>query len=494
MDSTGTRLDLLTRLAELARECPERQAAVSVECDTADDGLTYGHLAQATLHLAGRLRRELPAGGVVIVCGANAPELFPAVLGVLAAGMTVFPTHPGVSEPELRRAVAGSRAVAVIGDGRTLRVLADVGLLRIDLGSATDVPAGVSAPSWSDFDQMHSGLLLQSSGTTGRPKIVRRLAPALDAVAHAVVAAVGLRPDDRVLAAIPLCHAYGLESAMLGPLVAGSCVLTCDGFPPAVISRAFAEGGVTVFPGVPFMFQVLAELDIRRVSALRRTYSAGGPLPAGIAEAFTRRTGVRIGQLYGASEIGSATFNDPDEDGFLQSSVGRPMRGVEIRVVQGDDPARPVPVGDEGQVAVRAASMLNEYADDDTPALTNGFFLTGDLGRLDDRGRLSITGRVKLQIDVGGLKVNPLEVEFVLCQFPGVRECAVVPMRVAETVNRLRALVVPDRGQSGFNVAALRRFARSRLAAYKVPRLIEICDSLPRSPTGKIQRHALAET
>ena len=99
MDSTGTRLDLLTRLAELARECPERQAAVSVECDTADDGLTYGHLAQATLHLAGRLRRELPAGGVVSVCGANAPQMFPGVLGVRGAGVTVFPTHRSRAGP-----------------------------------------------------------------------------------------------------------------------------------------------------------------------------------------------------------------------------------------------------------------------------------------------------------------------------------------------------------------------------------------------------------
>ncbi len=494
MDSTGTRLDLITRLAELAQECPERQAASSVDCGTTHSGLTYGHLAQATLHLAGRLRRELPAGGVIIVCGANAPELIPAVLGVLTAGMTVFPTHPGLTEPELRRAVGGSRAVAVIGDGRTLRVLADENLLRIDLGSATDVPAGVSTPAWDDFDQRHSGLLLQSSGTTGRPKIVRRLAPALDAVAHAVAAAVGLRPEDRVLAAIPLCHAYGVENAMLGPLVAGSCVVTSDGFPPAVITRALAEGGVTVFPGIPFMFQVLAELDVRRVSALRLAYSAGGPLPASVAEAFTRRTGVRIGQLYGASEIGSVTFNDPDEDGFLPSSVGRPMPGVEIRIVEGNDPDCRVPAGDEGQVAVRAASMLHDYADDDTPALTKGFFLTGDLGRLDGTGRLTITGRLKLQIDVGGLKVNPLEVEYVLAQFPGVSECAVVPMRVAETVNRLRALVVPDRGQGGFDVAELRRFARTRLAAHKVPRLIEVCDSLPRSPTGKIQRQALGET
>jgi len=494
MDATGTQLALIARLAEHARECPERQAVQSVDCGLNRGGLTYGRLAQRTLHLAGRLCRELPPGEVVIVCGVNAPDLLPAVLGVLTAGMTVFPTHPGLTEPELRRAAVGSRAVAVIGDGRTLRMLGDADLRRIDLGSAADVPAGVSTPAWGDFDQRQSGLLLQSSGTTGPPKIVHRRAQALDAVAFAVASAVGLRPEDRVLAAIPLCHAYGIENAILGPLVAGSCVLTCDGFPPAVIIRAMNEGGVTVFPGVPFMFQALTELDVGRLPSLRRAYSAGGPLPASVAEAFARRTGVQIGQLYGASEIGSVTFNDPDEDGFLPSSVGRPMRGVEIRIVEHDDPDCRMPVGGEGQVAVRAASMLHDYADDGTPALTKGFFLTGDLGRLDDAGRLTIIGRVKLQIDVGGLKVNPLEVEQVLAQFPGVMECAVVPMRITETVNRLRAFVVPDREHGGFDVAALRRFARTRLAAHKVPRLVEVRDSLPRSPTGKIQRQALAET
>lgn len=493
MNATGNRLDVITHLAALAREFPERPAVGSVDAGAVGGELTYGRLAQATLRLAGRLRGALAPGSVVIVCGANAPELVPSMLGVLTAGMAVFPVFPGLAEPELRRAVQGSRAVAVIGDRRTLEILGDRDLLRLDLGSTPGVAADGVTPSWDDFDQRRSGLLLQSSGTTGRPKIVRRPAPAVDAVAHAVAAAVGLRPEDRVLAAIPLCHAYGVENAMLAPLVAGSCVLTCDGFPPAAITRAFAEGGVTVFPGVPFMFQVLADLDLPRLS-LRRAYSAGGPLPAGIAKAFARRTGATIGQLYGASEIGSVTFNDPDEDGFQPSSVGRPMDGVEIRIVERDDPDHQVPPGGEGQVAVRAASMLHDYADDSTPALTKGFFLTGDLGRLDDAGRLAITGRVKLQIDVGGLKVNPIEVECVLAEFPGVSECAVVPMRMAQTVNRLRALVVPDRGRGALDVAELRRFARARLAAHKVPRLIEVRDALPRSSTGKIHRQALTET
>jgi len=234
---------------------------------------------------------------------------------------------------------------------------------------------------------------------------------------------------------------------------------------------------------------------------LRRAYSAGGPLPLAVFDAFRQRFGIPVSQLYGATEIGSVMFNDPDAPGpFDPASVGRPMRGVDVRVldVERPRPDQPLPAGAEGHVAVRADSMMSGYLRDDDdeaapPTTVDGYLLTGDLGRLDAHGRLTLTGRIKLLIDVGGLKVNPLEVEAVLAQHPEVAACVVLPVRVSDTVSRLKAIVQPrDPAGGGPTAESLRRFARERLTPYKVPRLFEVRATLPRSPTGKILRHLVA--
>ncbi|MGN6627830.1 MAG: AMP-binding enzyme, partial [Tepidisphaeraceae bacterium] len=124
-------------------------------------------------------------------------------------------------------------------------------------------------------------------------------------------------------------------------------------------------------------------------------------------------------------------------------------------------------------------------------AIGDGFFPTGDLGHMDAAGRLIITGRSRLLIDIGGRKVNPLEVEGVLCQHPGVRECVVISMRQSETIRRLRAIVVPEDQSAAPSVESIRQFARARLAPFKVPRQIEFWDALPRSATGKVLRQQL---
>src|SRR5207248_9893851 len=181
-------------------------------------------------------------------------------------------------------------------------------------------------------------------------------------------------------------------------------------------------------------------------------------------DAFESKFGVRIGQLYGATEIGSVTFSDPACEHFNPAGVGRPFDGVDIKIV-------------EGEVLVRAPSMFQGYLNE--PA--SGYFHTGDLGHLEEQGNLTITGRLKLLIEVGGLKVNVLEVEDLLAQHPAVAEAAVVAVRVSDTVSRLKAVVTPKSIDNPPVPEEIRRFLRERLTAYKVPRLVEVRDSLPRS-------------
>jgi acyl-CoA synthetase (AMP-forming)/AMP-acid ligase II len=467
--------ELLARLAHHARERPGAVAAREVG-PGGGAVVTYGQLAARVGGAAGRLRGR---GTVVVVTG-NRVEFFIAVLAGWAAGCVVMTMHPSVAEKELAGAVERTGAEMVLLDDRHAPGAACGGAERVELREFLARTGELELRVGSG-----GGLLLQSSGTTGLPKIVRRSSAAVDAVARNVAEAAGLTPQDRVLAAAPICHAYGIENGFMAPVWAGACVHLCDGLdlPVAMVEL---ERGCTVFPGVPFMFEVLAKTAGCR-GTLRLAYSAGGMLPAPVAREFEEKFGRRVGQLYGASEIGSVTFNDPAHPAPDALSVGRPMRGVRVRVVDPNDAGleRELPAGTEGMVAIHAPSMMSGYVDGEAP-IVNGFFVTGDLGRVDAAGALTITGRLKQLIDVGGLKVNPAEVEAVLMEHGGVRECAVVAVAVTPTVSRLKAVVVGEAG-----VEELRRYARERLAGYKVPRVWEVRERLPRTASGKVLRAEL---
>ena len=230
-----------------------------------------------------------------------------------------------------------------------------------------------------------------------------------------------------------------------------------------------------MLPAVPSVFEMLCRAGGGPAAfpRLRAAYSAGALLPPAVAEAFARRYGVRVGQVYGATEIGSVTTTKPADDDFDPTRVGRPMEGVEVRILDPDrlDPAHPLPTGAEGVVAVRAPSMLSHYVS--SPRKTGyrpkqswcgGFFITGDLGRLDAGGSLTPTGRAKLIIDVGGRKVNPAEVEAVLAEHPAVGACVVVGVAVSETVFRLKAVVTATEGSPPVD-----RRGRGRLTAVRPP-------------------------
>jgi len=237
---------------------------------------------------------------------------------------------------------------------------------------------------------------------------------------------------------------------------------------------------------------MLCEREGRKLPKLRVAYSAGGPLPVEIARGFEAKYQKRVSQLYGASEIGSVAYNDPTIEPFDPRSVGRAMDGVEIRIIDVSEGRidQPLEVGAEGHVAIRATSRMSGYVGEESSPFVDGFFLTGDLGRLDRSGALTLTGRIKLLIDIGGRKVNPLEIEQVMQSHPDVSACVVVPMRASQTLFRLRAIVTPAAGRVP-DVRELRAWAKERLSGYKVPRVFEVRESLPRSVTGKVLRHLL---
>lgn len=469
------RFALLERITEVAAADPAR---VAYHDTKTGKRLSYGELIAAVGSVRTFLKRDISAGDVVMLQCGNRIEFAVWFLALIAQGQGVYPISPQSTEAEAAVLAERVRAAAVVG-ARALASVPRHWAIESALSLTGDASAHAIEPG--------GYLLLSSSGTTGSPKIVQRSRQSLDAVAHAMVNAIGFVSADRVLACVPLTHSYGIEHGLLAPLWAGCGVDLCDGFDLSAVGRVLGSE-ITVLPAVPAMIEMLTTLADApdRLAALRRVYSAGGPLSPAINERFARRYDRRVGQVYGMTEIGSVTFNDPDDADFVPQSVGRPMDDVSIRIQPAEDDANPA----QGEIAVRAASMFDGYLGE-SAAISDGFFYTGDLGHLDAMGRLNITGRSRLLIDIGGMKVNPLEVEDVLCQHPGVRECVVISMWQSETIRRLRAIVVPEDHRSVPTVESIRQFARARLAPFKVPRKIEFWDALPRSATGKVLRQQL---
>ena len=478
-------MKLLQRIDTHARSAGNRTAYR--ELCTGGRELTYPQLRDAAMAFAALVSNKVAAGGVVMLCVPNRIEYPVAFLGVLAAGCSVFPVSAEITDVELRSLAQEARATAIIGTQRACATLTDQVTTTIGVAEilSPDAPAA-TAPREAAID-----LLLCSSGTTARPKIVLRDAASLDAVSESMCNAIGFTPDDCVLSIVPLCHSYGLEHGLLAPTWAGSSVHLCGGLDLAIIMPQLATGGITLFPAVPSAYDMICQVgETHRLTSLRKAYAAGAPLPQSVYDAFEAKFGVRIGQLYGATEIGSVTFSDPDAPRFDPRSVGIAYPGVQLKIV---DPLTrcDLAAGAEGELMIAAPSMFRGYVNESTPSTTNGFFSTGDLARLDEFGNLTITGRLKLLIEVGGLKVNVLEVEQLLAQHPSVGEAAVVAIRVSETVSRLKAVVTPRDQDSPPAPDELRRFLRERLTAYKVPRVVEVRATLPRSPAGKILRRLL---
>ncbi|CAG0990583.1 fatty-acyl-CoA synthase [Phycisphaerales bacterium] len=442
---------------------------------------TYRALAHSVQRLAARLAADFPPGAPVALWAENGPEHVAWLLAGFTAGLRVLLLHPLLTTHEAEAAMrrCGARAVVSAATRTTLP--------HLSLSLANDL----SDPPNAMTDRAVGSAILLSSGTTGLPKLARRDGPSLDADGASLAAAASLTPDDRVLAAVPMSHSYGMDLTLAALVAGASLHIRPGGFEGGALHRYLADGGVTVVPGVPLMFAALArDSGSARPSGVRLAFSAGSPVPPRLSEDVRRHWGITLGHLYGATELGAVTFGNPGDPRFSPASVGFAMPGVHFRVVDPADHARELPLGSEGELAVLAPSMLCEYLDGPVP-LVDGHFLTGDLGRLDEHGRIYVTGRLKHLIDIGGLKVNPAEVEAVFEQHPAILDCALAPLVLSDTVTKLRLLYVPVDDAPAVSAPDLRAFARSRLAPYKLPRTYQPVPTLPRSASGKLLRDLL---
>jgi long-chain acyl-CoA synthetase len=305
---------------------------------------------------------------------------------------------------------------------------------------------------------------------------------------------MGLTGTDCVLATLPLSHSFGINGALLAPILAGARVAIVESFTPPAALAAIAQHGVTVFPGVATMFRRLLDtpaLDPSQLATLRVAVSGAAPCSWDLAQEWRARTGVRILRGYGMTELFRPISYRADDPRDVPESIGRPVPGVELRIV--DEAGRPRPAGETGELWIRSPAVMEGYleAHEETRAvLADGWFRTGDLATLSADGFVTIAGRKKELILRGGYSVVPGEVEAVLLTHLAVAEAAVVGVPHPDLGEEVAAFVTLRAG-AAVDPATLIAHCRERLAGYKYPRHVTVLDALPKGATGKVLKTQL---
>jgi malonyl-CoA/methylmalonyl-CoA synthetase len=452
----------------LARRFP----APGAPCFLLPDGSsrTYGDLVLAVARVSRLLvERGIAPGDRVLAQTAKTPEAVVLYLATLRVGAVFVPLNTAYTEAEVDSFIADAEPALVVRDAVALAA-----------ESAALEPLGESVARAAD----DLAALVYTSGTTGRSKGAMLSHGNLAANAVALHDAWGFRPSDVLLHALPIFHVHGLFVALHCALLSGGAMLWLPKFDDDAVVAGLDRA--TVMMGVPTFYTRLlanAAFTRERAARMRLFISGSAPLLPATFDEFERRTGMRILERYGMSEAAIITTN-PLDGARLGGSVGYPLPGVELRIAGGQA---------TGVIEIRGPSVFRGYwrmpektAQDFT---ADGFFITGDVGRVDPDGRVWISGRAKDLIISGGYNVYPKEIELVLDASPGVVESAVIGVPHPDFGEAVVAVVI-----GSCDEAELVAGARKRLAGFKVPKRVFFVPELPRNAMGKVQKNVLRET
>ena len=495
-------------LADLIQPHPDEAKAIGAP---GRDWMTYGELRA----LAQYVRKALRDAGVgaqdrVAIVLPNGPEMAAAFVTV-AQSATTAPLNPAYKEDEFAFYLDDLKARAIIveaGYDGPARAAADrFGLTVIEL-TATD-PAGsftlsteaTGAAPDADPTADDVALILHTSGTTSRPKIVPLLQSNVAASAENIRASLDLTADDCCLNIMPLFHIHGLVAAVSASLAAGASISCTPGFDALKFFSWLEEVDPTWYTAVPTMHQAILarasrNAEIITEARLRFLRSSSSSLPGPVMTQLAETFGAPVVEAYGMTEAAHQMCCNPIEPGRQKpGAVGLPA-GPEVRIAHETENRL---VDGIGEVCISGPNVTPGYEGNPEANQKNFFeaegkrwFRTGDQGAFDEDGYLSLTGRLKEIINRGGEKISPLEVDATLSDHPAVAQCVTFAVPHAKLGEDVAAAVVLKEGQSATD-RDIREFAAERLAAFKVPRKILILDEIPKGATGKLQRIGLAE-
>jgi long-chain acyl-CoA synthetase len=481
---------------------------VALRCDELQ--ITYAEFDSAAARVATLLERAgVEPGDRVGVMLPNTPAFAIAFYGIMYRGAVAVPMNPLLKSREVAFYLSNSGAKALFaapafGDqaiagaaevGAQCWVVDDAGLAEL----IADLPAQDAPVQRGDDDV---AVILHTSGTTGKPKGAMLTHGNLGRNCEVSMRTlVETGPDDVVMGCLPLFHVFGLTCGLNGSVLAGALLTLIPRFDPRKALEVIERDAVTVFQGVPTMYSALlsvAESDASGASAeatrsLRTCVSGGAALPVQVLSDFEKAFGCFVLEGYGLSESSpAAAFNHPNRE-RKAGSIGTPIEGVEMRVVDLDGVE--VPQGQTGEIQIRGHNVMKGYWN--LPEATkatiteDGWLNTGDVGRIDEDGYFYIVDRTKDMIIRGGYNVYPREIEEVLYEHPDVAEAAVIGVP-HDSLGEEVAAAVALKKDAQVTADELRDYVKERVAAYKYPRKVWLVETLPKGPTGKVQKRDIS--
>ena len=426
----------------------------------------------------------------------NSATFVATFYGALRVGAVVAPLNPRYRSQELEHYLRDLDPVALVIDSASIPLALEVlsqlsrppALLEASASGGISLVRQASAEHRA-ISQPDSAPLLQqyTSGSTGRPKAVVRTHAAFEALQR--VFQTG--ESDRFLGAAPFSHVNGLVRTMMASMHVGATLYPVEVFHRRYVLDLITREGMTVFGGVPQMFNLLAQTPGRGavdLSSLRVLFSSSAPLLPDDNRRFFAHYGMFVRQLYGSTETGTISVTSDSNPRSL-TSVGAPLPGVRVEVV--DPTGARVDRGEEGEISIASPFSATGYLDNSTAtekSFQGEFYRSGDLGTVDSKGHISISGRRSLVINRGGFKVHPYEVEEAIARHPSVREVAVYGAPSPHGDAIVCCCIVASAECSAEDILL---HCQGRIAGYKIPSRIEFRVFLPKTQTGKILRASL---
>ena len=503
-------MDLPCTLADLIAAQPTGRTALAAPGRAP---LTFGALGK----LADETVSSLNAFGIgrndrVAVVLPNGPEMAAAFLAV-GAGATVAPLNPAYREEEFHFYLEDLSARALIvseeEDGPAVAAAARLGIPLLRLVVEEDRPAGSFSllaegggaerpPVKGYAGAADTALVLHTSGTTSRPKIVPLSQANICASAEHIVQTLRLEPADRGLNIMPLFHIHGLIANVLAPMRAGTSVYCTPGFDAFRVFEWFADARPTWYSAVPTMHQAILararrNAEVTDALQLRFVRSSSSSLPPQVMRELETLFRCPVIESYGMTEAAHQMASNPLPPAERRAGSVGVAAGPEVAVM--DEAGRSLAAGETGEVVIRGPNVMAAYENNpeaNESAFTDGWFRTGDQGIIDEAGYLTITGRLKEIINRGGEKISPREVDEALMDHEAVQQVVTFALPHRTLGEEVAAAIVLADGADASD-SELREFAGARLADFKVPRRIVFVDEIPKGATGKLQRIGLAE-
>ncbi|MBC8204863.1 MAG: long-chain fatty acid--CoA ligase [FCB group bacterium] len=472
--------------------------------------ISYNSLREAVMRLAGGLRSVgIEKGDHVLLMLPNIPHFPIAYYAVLAVGAIVVPVNIMFKEREISYQLEDSEAIAAIGwEGfapELIKSREKTESLKHLFILGEKIPQGTisltkfmaqSKPltELEEVDEEDTAVILYTAGWTGHPKGAELTHSGLLNAVKQLVDTLRFTSKEKMLAVVPFFHSFGGVVVMNAGLYGGTTLILAPRFSPAEVMDLIQKEKISIFAGVPTMFQMLydrtdsANYDC---SSLRYCLSSGSALSSDLLKKFEEKFHTYILEGYGVSETSAAACFNNFKRERKPDSVGSPLNGIEVKIV--DEHDREVPIGEVGEIVIKGNTLMKGYRNRPqatTESMRNGLFHTGDIGRMDLDGYFYIVDRMDDMILKGGFKVFPREIEEVISGHPQVKEVAVVGFPENVMGEEIKACIVPKDG-ARINPTALLEYCRERLANYKCPRELRFFHELPKGPTGRIIRKEL---